>query len=366
MENSTLALKYRPTKLADLIGQEITATTLTNAFKDNKLYQGIIFAGNMGTGKCISGDSLVFTTDGIKKIKDLVKSSPGVGNINLKVIDENGIGISSHSYFEKDAKTIKITTRDGFSLEGTPEHPIRIIDENGDIVWEKLEHIAKGDFVSIYRKPFQWKSDNKINFQFDLDDYLSKRFGDDIKIECKICGKMYGNLQTHIPLHGMNCDEYKLKYNSPIYSPDCLKKNAKKSITLPFIPKKFNKKIARLIGFIVSEGHVSDDGVYISNSCDQVKKDIFDSLKIFRPNVSKCVDKRRNNLETIRINSIPLALFFKEMGCGGYSANKRIPNCVFTFSKNLLVEFLRAYFEGDGYVGNSIVACNSSSRGINV
>lgn len=52
MENqNVLALKYRPTKLADLIGQENVATTLTNAFKDNNLYNCFVFAGSFGCGK---------------------------------------------------------------------------------------------------------------------------------------------------------------------------------------------------------------------------------------------------------------------------------------------------------------------------
>ncbi|MEI6297542.1 MAG: hypothetical protein WCO84_07975, partial [bacterium] len=51
MDTTILALKYRPQKLADLIGQEGVVETLTNAYNGNKLYQSFIFAGNFGTGK---------------------------------------------------------------------------------------------------------------------------------------------------------------------------------------------------------------------------------------------------------------------------------------------------------------------------
>jgi DNA polymerase-3 subunit gamma/tau len=50
-KSNVLALKYRPTKLADLVGQESVATTLTNAFQANDLYQCFIFGGNFGCGK---------------------------------------------------------------------------------------------------------------------------------------------------------------------------------------------------------------------------------------------------------------------------------------------------------------------------
>lgn len=52
MDNSNiLALKYRPTKLADLIGQDAAVQALTNAFNDNNLYQCFVFAGSFGCGK---------------------------------------------------------------------------------------------------------------------------------------------------------------------------------------------------------------------------------------------------------------------------------------------------------------------------
>lgn len=45
------ALKYRPKKFADVIGQDASVTALTNAFTSGKLPQTFVFAGNLGTGK---------------------------------------------------------------------------------------------------------------------------------------------------------------------------------------------------------------------------------------------------------------------------------------------------------------------------
>lgn len=49
--NNIFALKYRPTKLSDLVGQESIATALLNAFKKKDLYTCFVFAGNFGCGK---------------------------------------------------------------------------------------------------------------------------------------------------------------------------------------------------------------------------------------------------------------------------------------------------------------------------
>lgn len=51
MKTDVLALKYRPTKLADVIGQDSVVTAITNAFKNKDLYSCYIFAGNFGCGK---------------------------------------------------------------------------------------------------------------------------------------------------------------------------------------------------------------------------------------------------------------------------------------------------------------------------
>lgn len=47
--NDALALKYRPKKLADVVGQDHVVQTLTNAIKN--LHHGLLFSGSFGCGK---------------------------------------------------------------------------------------------------------------------------------------------------------------------------------------------------------------------------------------------------------------------------------------------------------------------------
>ena len=46
-----LALKYRPHKLNDLVGQEQVTQSITNAFNRNRLHHAYLFSGVKGTGK---------------------------------------------------------------------------------------------------------------------------------------------------------------------------------------------------------------------------------------------------------------------------------------------------------------------------
>lgn len=49
--NEALALKYRPKKLADLVGQEHVAQTLSNALSNNAIHHAYLFSGPFGCGK---------------------------------------------------------------------------------------------------------------------------------------------------------------------------------------------------------------------------------------------------------------------------------------------------------------------------
>jgi len=49
--HAPLAIKYRPKKLSEVIGQKTTIRAITNAFKAEDLHHAYILAGNMGCGK---------------------------------------------------------------------------------------------------------------------------------------------------------------------------------------------------------------------------------------------------------------------------------------------------------------------------
>lgn len=51
MDKDALALKYRPKKIADLVGQDHVKQVLTNSIKKNKCHHAYIFAGKFGCGK---------------------------------------------------------------------------------------------------------------------------------------------------------------------------------------------------------------------------------------------------------------------------------------------------------------------------
>jgi DNA polymerase III gamma/tau subunit len=62
----SLALKYRPKKLSEVIGQPVVVRAFSNAFKTNTLHHAYILAGNFGTGKTTMA-RIIAATENCKK-----------------------------------------------------------------------------------------------------------------------------------------------------------------------------------------------------------------------------------------------------------------------------------------------------------
>ena len=124
-----------------------------------RIPRGVLLMGAPGTGKCITGDSLVLTNKGLIEIKDIPRyfsfdeKSHQVYGAKLPTIDikesKNEIGLASHWYDLGEQPTIKITLKQGFELEGTLEHPIVILNENGRLEFKPLSQLKNDDFVAI-------------------------------------------------------------------------------------------------------------------------------------------------------------------------------------------------------------------------
>jgi|GEM_PF-119102 len=121
--------------------------------------KGVIMMGAPGTGKCIVGDSIVLTNKGLMEIKDIPKyyavdqKNDKVYGALLPTLDINKVSLkkakASHWYDMGIQKTKKITLKTGLDLEGTFEHPVLVLDVNGDICFRKMSDLKEGDLVAV-------------------------------------------------------------------------------------------------------------------------------------------------------------------------------------------------------------------------
>jgi hypothetical protein len=113
------------------------------------------------SGKCIKEGTLILTDKGISKIEDLGDPN-GLEYQPLEItVAQEGKGVQAQSaYFYNGGirDTIKFTTGSGYSLEGTPNHRVKVLIEDGTVQWKYLEDIKLGDQICIHRNTDLWSN----------------------------------------------------------------------------------------------------------------------------------------------------------------------------------------------------------------
>jgi phosphate starvation-inducible protein PhoH/intein/homing endonuclease len=136
-----------------------------NAIRNNDLVFGI---GPAGTGKCIAADSLVLTDRGMLRISEL-----GVG-LNAGETDHtyvvvHGIGGAERAelvYAGGESETRRITTRFGYSIEVTPEHPLLVMTAENGLQWRVASELRAGDVLALQRGQRMFGSRMTTDFVF--------------------------------------------------------------------------------------------------------------------------------------------------------------------------------------------------------
>src|SRR5262249_51598073 len=118
----------------------------------------LVTGPNMG-GKCIRGDTLVFTDQGLTPIETLKPASAAVEEFTpLRSVAQGREGLvhSTHLYNGGLCPPVRLRTKLGFCLEGTPEHRIWVRHSDGSEGWKPLGKLAAGDWVALERGADLW------------------------------------------------------------------------------------------------------------------------------------------------------------------------------------------------------------------
>lgn len=117
----------------------------------NSKYQNLFKQCPTGYGKCVSKDTLIFTENGMKEIKDVV-----VGE-NVYSMDKNKLVLQKVlNKWESKKTQYKITTRSGKSIVVSPEH--RLFTQKGYV---QAKDLTKDDF--LYSMLSKVELNNKID-----------------------------------------------------------------------------------------------------------------------------------------------------------------------------------------------------------
>ncbi len=145
------ATEKKPTQQADNCYLRFKSTGLKNP--------SIIQALPLGDG-CLS-DGLIVTSDRFCLIQDLLSEDYTVSQEqylkNTSVFGESGqFSDVEYVWSNGDTNNLRVTTHRGYSIEGTLNHPVRVV-RNDEIIWSRLDNLQDSDYLVIDRSPV-WHS----------------------------------------------------------------------------------------------------------------------------------------------------------------------------------------------------------------
>ncbi len=240
--------------------------------------------------KCLKSSTIVFTDSGIRRIDSFAQLEQPVGEsreIAVQLASSTGIETATHIYRSGLSKTKRITTRRGFVQEGTPEHRLQIVNEDGVLVWKRHDELQIGDWVVLQKGQNLWGQDVALQWQ-------SQR-----------------------PKHAQTIR----------------------------VPERMTPKLARWLGYLIAEGDARPDGTLrFTNVEDELRTDyasLTEELFSITPRFYSGV---------VQLNSVALLDFLNYVGFKTGAYNKEIPWSILQSSREAMLEFLAGYFAGDGTV----------------
>ena len=270
----------------------------------------MILGDGVGLGKCVSLDTYLPTTKGLRKLKEFLPKNltedtlyPFEDDCDLLTI--NGPVRPDAVYYCGKREGLRIRTQKGYEIVGLPHHPLYVPTESF-LDYKRLDSLKVGDYVSINRK-------------------------------------------------GIFTEEYyKISYE---------KKSTQSKLYI--IPEILNEELSELLGFYVSEGHSSSQYGFVITQHDP---DIHNRIRYLLQNIFGYV-QNNNDIDyhkEIKVNSTEIFSIFENLGANmvDRSGGQIIPYSVLSSPKSVIAAFLRGYFEGDGSAekSNKIISCSSKSE----
>src|SRR5438552_576370 len=251
-------------------------------------------------GGCISVDSLLRTSEGLKPLGRLLNSPPlGENFTRDRVFDGTGY---SHALVAQDngpAEIYSIETELGFRLGATYNHALAAVDDKGEVVWREAQDLREGDWLVIVK------------------------------------GGHLGFDRPLPPLGQQHPNSTRIR-----------------------VPSEMNSELAELLGLYMADGCTSSGGRFII-TVGTVDIEVMDRIRIlmernFGLAANRITEGEGGGYVDVQFQCRDLVRWMERLGwVKGSSPNAFIPTEVLTGSADTARAFLRGLFEGDGHLHSS-------------
>jgi len=250
--------------------------------------------------KCITGESLLATEDGLVRMRSLHhgEAADSFRDMKLEVSSLGGMHTTDAFYYGGPRSVRRAVLRSGHRITGTSNHRL-LVAADGGLQWRSLDELTPGDRVAT-------------------------KYGDEV-------------WATRSP----RFDDFQ---PSPAYG-------CQKRVT---IPEAMSEDLAFFLGAFAAEGHVSRQNwtIRVANADEEViarlvhvGKELFGFVPQVRRATGKC--------PSVDLSSKTLVEFFDYLGTGTHAATKRIPDAVLRSPRLMVVAFLSG-LSLDSYLTSSL------------
>jgi intein/homing endonuclease len=238
--------------------------------------------------KCVSGDTLVLTDNGLIPIAEIsdFREPDAFENLEMTIRTSHGIDKSDSFYYGGVKKTKKVTLNCGYNIEGTPNHRIHVLQDDGTIGFKYLGQITTDDTVILYGNQ-----------------------------------SVFGQERQSLPL--------------PSQSFPTWAKHVE-------FPTKMTQEFAHFLGALIADGSITRNGFVICKSDKDLLEELGEDIKCFTGLEYNIIKDFRNDVHNLQINSRPFASWLlNDLFLRQGAANKVIPSCILRASKDEQKAFLR-------------------------
>ncbi len=353
--------------------------------------------GPFGSGKCITGETLVLVNDSLLPISELFEQAIGNKENNVRADGDETIitlkeparvysfngreikeSLATTVYRGKTDKIIEVKTRSGKAVRLTPAHNLFRLTDDLKISETPCALLKESDFIISPRKVPFGANMQKVAVNFDcriadpesinmmvriIEDECSKK-GITKKQLAKEMGVAYHSLlaycsKTNKPTLGFIRS---LQEISGVEMPIREVKTERHSKAIK-IPAYLDEELAELLGFLMAEGSIKGGRVveFYNNNKELRERAQYLLRKLFNLE-SKEIYAR--TVWAISVTSAPLANMLKSMGFAWKkkSRNMSLPAQLLVSPDSVCKEFLKAYIKGDGHVSDSDIEITTASK----